>query len=363
MRIAFVSEFDASDVRSWSGTPYYMKKVYEKLFDKVECIQTPFYHQMRGTAESRLKEIGGFVSDRLKDSDADIVVCQGTSAIPFLDCIKPIVYWHDSTWFALSRKDFRTFCRTSPDLKSWDEKALNNCSLAVFASDWVARGVLKNYKILPSKVYVLPFGGNFEDDRTVDRIKDFLEMRPRDCCNLTFIGVDWNKKGLPLAVELTEHLNEQLVLKSRLTIIGCNPPHPSIRNSSFVTLEGFLDKRNPRAVRRFKDILGETHFLVHPASFECFGCALVEANSFGIPVIATNVEGIPTIVRNDTNGKLFSHDNFVEGAADFIQANISHFTERYCALSLSSFNEYKMRLSWDVNGAKFKDLICKLAKS
>ncbi|MHC4750619.1 MAG: glycosyltransferase family 4 protein, partial [Planctomycetota bacterium] len=335
----------------------------EKLFDEVECIQTPFYHKIKGPLENRLREIGRFVSNQVKDSDADIVVCQGTSAIPFLDCVKPIIYWHDSTWFALSKKDFKTFSRTSPHLRNWDEKALNNCSLAIFASDWVAQGVLKNYKIPPSKVYVLPFGSNFEDDRTVDSIKDFLKIRSRDCCNLTFIGVDWNRKGLPLAVELTEHLNKQPILKSKLRIIGCNPIHPLIRNSTFVTVEGFLDKKNSITVKRFKKILRETHFLIHPASFECFGCALVEANSFGIPIIGTNVGGLPTIVRNDINGKLFSRNNFVESATCFIQTNISNFNEMYCKLSLSSFNEYKTRLSWDVNGTKLKEIVSKLVKS
>ena len=363
MKIVFVSEFDSSDIKSWSGTPYYMKKLYEKIFDEVECIQTPFYHKIKGSPENRLREIGRFVSNRVKNSDADIVVCQGNSAIPFLDCVEPIVYWHDSTWYALSKKDFKTFSRTSPHLKNWDQEALNNCSLAIFASDWVAEGVLKNYEIPPSKVYVLPFGSNFDNDRTVDSIKDFLKIRNRDCCNLAFIGVDWNKKGLPLAVELTEYLNKQLGLKSRLRIIGCNPTHTLIRNCPFVTFEGFLDKGNSVTLNRFKRILRETHFLVHPALFECFGCSLVEANSFGIPVIGTKVGGIPTIVRNDINGKLFSRNNFVESGARYVQTNFSNFNEMYCQLSLSSFNEYKTRLSWHVNGAKFKDIVSKLVKS
>jgi glycosyltransferase involved in cell wall biosynthesis len=363
MKIVFVSEFDVSDIRSWSGTPYYMKKLYEKVFDEVECIQTPFYHKIKASPENRLREIGRFVSNRVKNSDADMVVCQGNSAIPFLDCEEPIVYWHDSTWYALSKKDFKTFSRTSPHLKNWDQEALNNCSLAIFASDWAAEGVLENYKILPSKVCVLPFGSNFEDGRTVDSIKDFLKVRHGDCCNLAFIGVNWNRKGLPLAIELTEYLNKQLGLKSRLRIIGCNPIHPVIRNSPFVTFEGFLGKENSVTLDRFKRILRETHFLVHPALFECFGCALVEANSFGIPIIATNVGGIPTIVRNDINGKIFSRNNFVESAARFVRTNFSNYNEMYRQLSLSSFNEYKTRLSWRVNGAKFKDIVSKLVKS
>ena len=41
-----------------------------------------------------------------------------------------------------------------------------------------------------------------------------------------------------------------------------------------------------------------SHFLSHPADFECFGIALTEANTFGIPVIAIKKHRPKIIIRD-----------------------------------------------------------------
>jgi len=101
MRIAFVTEHDPGDPNAWSGTPHGMLNGLRQAFERVEIVAVPYYDALQGSLDARLRQVGGIASKHVRESDVDVAICQGASAIPYLDVSVPTVYWHDSRWAAL----------------------------------------------------------------------------------------------------------------------------------------------------------------------------------------------------------------------------------------------------------------------
>jgi glycosyltransferase involved in cell wall biosynthesis len=306
-------------------------------------------------ALKNLKESGHIVGKRLKSLKVDIVFCQGTSMIPFLETDKPIVAWHDSTWDCLLQLDFDEFKSCHPLLHDWDQMVLDRSSLVIFAADWLRDAALARYDVAPEKIAVVPFGANLEP-RNADATERAIRTRATRPCQLTFLGIDWIRKGLPAAYSLMDRLNRD-GLPTTLTIIGNDQITDGksdsaillglrLRGDKRVRIEGFLDKSRRTDRARLNEILATTHFLVHPAEFECFGIALAEANAYGVPVLAIDQFGPRSIVRDGLNGRLFNPQTFVKGAAQFIQESLTAGT--YQSLAQSAFREYQTRLNWTV---------------
>jgi glycosyltransferase involved in cell wall biosynthesis len=181
-----------------------------------------------------------------------------------------------------------------------------------------------------------------------------IARRPRDRCNLLFVGIGWQRKGGDVAVEVARLLNER-GLSTQLTLLGSDAPQDL---PGFVNRLGFIDKKTPQGREQFNEVFGSSHFLLLPARAEAFGVVLCEAGSFGVPCIATRTGGIPTIVRNGENGMLFATDD-PSRMADSIQ-NLFRDSRRYDAMAQSSFAEYRARLNWNVAGRTVKELLTSL---
>lgn len=235
---------------------------------------------------------------------------------------------------------FEEFKSEYPLLYDWDCKVLKKCNLLVYASDWVREQTIVHYGVPPRKIRVIPFGANIEPI-SPKAAEGFINHRSQTPCQLTFLGIDWKRKGLPLVYEVLKNLNENGI-KAKLNVIGCTVETVGLKRrikhytryrpfselDSFkikfhgdknVNQLGFLSKNNPSHYRQLAKILKQSHFLLHPAVFECFGIALVEANAFGVPVIATHNHGPKTIIKNGTNGYLFERKEFVEQSSNIIK--------------------------------------------
>src|SRR5262245_29654001 len=366
MRIAFAAEHPRSQ-GSFSGTPYHMSKALAAEAEYFQYIECPSYDLRRVISGSGWGQeaAGQFLSDRVRDIDVDVIICSGSCMIPFLKTEKRVVLWHDSTWFSLLQEGFESFQSKYPLLYEWDCRTLERCDLIAFAADWVRDQVIQNYGAPAKKIHLLPFGANIEPVSLRD-VSESIAARNSTPCRLTFLGKDWARKGLPLAYKLMSTLKMN-GLNCELAVIGCHVPEvgvqrrlkhylgwPFHRQEKFriqycqdktVRKFGFLSKDEQSQYRLLIKILRGTHFLLHPASFECFGIALVEANAFGVPVLATNNHGPRSIIRNGINGYLFERGDYV----GFASKCITHFIndpKSYEALALSSFKEYDTRLNW-----------------
>ncbi|HON06934.1 MAG TPA: glycosyltransferase family 4 protein [Verrucomicrobiota bacterium] len=375
-KIAFLTDYDARNINRWSGTAYFMSTTLEKSGFDVEYIGPlkenfqcyikllDFYYRnfsnkkyLALTEPLRLKSFAKQAQRKLKKINPDIILSPNLWSIAYLKSEKPVVLWADCTFAAMV--DFYPYytnlCRKSlNDGNRAETLNLNNCRLAIFASDWAARSAIEKYGANPEKVKVVPYGANIICNRTRDDILKLIEGRPKRPCKLLFIGKIWSRKGGDIAVDTAIKLN-QLGLETELTLVGSLPG--DVKNlPDFVKPIGFIDKSKPEGKQLIERLFAEAHFLILPSRAEAYGIVFCEANSFAVPCISTNVGGIPTVIKDGVNGKTFPLNASADDYANYLLTIMNNY-DNYKPLALSSFNEYKTRLNWDSAVAKVKSLI------
>lgn len=94
----------------------------------------------------------------------------------------------------------------------------------------------------------------------------------------------------------------------RVLLFGQGPKEDEIRN--LVQLKGLEDKVVFAGFRRdLHRVLPCVDVMVHPASMEGLGVALLQAAACGVPIVAGRAGGIPEIVRPGVNGELVSPED------------------------------------------------------
>lgn len=304
-----------------------------------------------------LNSYGNQVNKKLHSSNADVILCP-ESYVPIAQIKSevPLVIWIDTTLGSLI--NFYSFlCNLCTETKRniffFERAALERCDLIIVTSDWAARFIINTYRISPDKIKVIPRGSNKERTLSAQQVHQAIKHRKQDCCTLTFVGVDWARKGGDIAVAVAARLNQR-GLPTQLQIIGCNPDTGD--SGKYINFLGFLDRSNPEDMALFESALLQSHFLILPARAEHCAIALSEANSYGVPCLTTDVGGIPTIVQGGRNGRTFSEDDTIDDYCDYVMQYISD-PSAYQELATSSLQEFETRLSWNVTQEKARKLI------
>ncbi len=216
MRIAYATTYDASDVRHWSGTGYYIAKALEQQGIDVrcagplaECAGWPIrakqlYYKLvarKGYQCQRepkvLRSYADQVARSLRQSPgADAIVSPGTAPIAYLKSDKPIVFWADAAYAGMVGfyPGWSNLCRESiAKGNAMEQAALSNCRLAIYASDWAAKTAIDHYDVDPAKVKVVPFGANVACDRGRDDVP--RHRRPPSAPSLP-AGCCWASTGI-----------------------------------------------------------------------------------------------------------------------------------------------------------------------
>ena len=368
MKAAYVTTYDSSDVRAWSGLGYYISRCLELAGITIERIG-PLERCVPALARARQLEAKlrgrGYPLDRdprvaeayaaqvarqLDSMPCDIVFSTGTIPIARLDSPHPIAFWADATFAAM--------LRLYPDYRSLSKRAVRNgmelevrglarASIAFFASEWAARSAVEDCGADPARVEVLPFGANMPIDHDRDALLEVVRRRPTDRCRLLWVGVDWARKGGDRALEIAQVLNDRR-LPTELHLVGCEPPRDL---PPWVHAHGFVDKASDAGVTYLRRLYESTHVLVHPATAECFGVVFCEAAAHGVLSAASRVGGIPSAVREGITGALFDPAASAEEYADYVY-DLLVDRRRYEAMAVQAFDEYRRALSWDAQAKR-----------
>lgn len=373
MKLAFVTTYNAQNISNWSGTPYFMARAFINAGIEVEFIgeleslhEYSFFSRVKESVfNRRLKgKLGQFiqdyepgylrhyarqVSEKLKNSDADIVFSPGAIPIAYLDTDKPVVMWSDAT-FAVMHNYYDGFTNFSlPTIFSchrYERNVVKRLSLAIFSSAWAAESAIKYYGAKREKTKVVPYGANIRSDKSREAIVEFNKKKSAAVLKLLFVGREWVRKGGPVAVRIAIELNN-MNIKTELAIVGCNPPE-SASFPDFIRVHGFIDKSKKEGNDLIDSLYSESHFFVLPTVADCTPIVFSEANSYGLPVITTNTGGIPSIIRNDINGKMFDLNADPAEYARYIKDHFTDF-EKYSQFSERSFDEYAEVLNWNAS--------------
>lgn len=373
INIAFLTCDDPNDKRSWSGSIYYMSKALQEhcgdlihlgpmntnleiitgLFDRISYLTTgKIYDQYSSVILA--KRFSKIVSKKLEGKSIDLIFAPAASReIAFLDTEIPIVHVSDTT-FALIN-DYYPDASKLLDLSIKEgniieEAAIKKANLALYPSKWASNSAIKDYNADKSKVKVLPFGANIDDIPDEGTI---MKKKKSDKCILLFLGVDWERKGGPIAFETLLEL-EKLGINAELIICGCIPPDEYSHKR--MEIIPFLDKNDSNQRQELNKLLLKSDFLLLPTRSEAYGIVFCEANSFGLPVITTKTGGVPGVIDEGKNGFMLPMDATGFDYAKII-AQIYLNDELYYNLVRTSRETFEEKLNWDVWAKNVRNLI------
>lgn len=376
LRIALVSDQDASDPRAWSGILYQLAQALSaagvslsliNIFPWLPSIlQQSILINHQHAADSMWHCVSPFASQQLSARLAyqlqlepvDLILAHGAMAIAELETELPLIYWEDmpSTLFTQHYRRYQAGDQAT--LMAWqtlEDRAFSRVDHLVLASDWSVQHLISERGVPADKISHIPFGANLMQTPTQSQVENWVQARPQDRCELIFIGKEWQRKGGPLCVEITQQLN-QSGLPTRLTVIGCTPDLPA--SDAFRCL-GLIDKSSATDQQEWNEALSQSHFLLMPSIAEGFGIAFAEASAYGVPSLARRVGGVPSAIVPDQNGCLFDP---LAPAADYVGVIQALFADRaaYLGLSQRSRERFEQRLNWPVIAQEWQTLFTRL---
>ena len=376
MKVAFVTDKDPLDVHAWSGSIYHMYhslcqtgidiKPVGNLVNRYRPLNLlkklvylsmgAEYHWYRDHLVVR--SFGAQVERRLELIDHDIIFSPGTVPIARLSTEKPIVIWTDATFAQMVDfyPEFSALAReTIIQGEQLERSALSKCLLAIYTSDWAAQSAHDDYGVTRKRIAVVPFGANVLIKHSESEIAFFIERRIGSICKLLFIGVDWQRKGGELAVEIVRSLND-LGVKSELHVVGCHAPDGL---PDYVKSHGFVSKRSDCGLKLLDELYQTATFVVLPTQADCVPVVLAEATAYGLPILSTAVGGVSTVVEDKVNGRIFP---VTASATEYCEYIISllRSPDRYRQTSFAALHRYHKMLNWKAAGERVRVLLTEL---
>ncbi|RVT99806.1 glycosyltransferase [Mucilaginibacter limnophilus] len=374
MNISYITTYNAEDVHQWSGLGYYIASALRQQKADLDMvgdinIQVPKYYDFKSKIYGRLgkrflpereprlvKQAARQAESRIKLS-TDIIFSPSTIPLAYIKSNRPKVFYTDATFAGMI--DYYPFLTNicAESIRHGNEveqAALDSCSLAFYSSDWAARSAVENYNVNPAKVKVMPFGANVDDSRVLSDIRAIVHKRDTTTCHLLFLGVEWERKGGNIAVEVARLLNEN-GLPTVLHVAGI-PANVLHNKPLYIIDHGFISKHTVEGANKLCNLFNQCHFLLLPTRADCTPVVFPEANSFGMPCITTNTGGISSVIKDDINGKMFTLQTNAAEYAAYIHNQFLNYNA-YQQLCLSSFNEYDTRLNWNASGCAIMDLL------
>ena len=138
---------------------------------------------------------------------------------------------------------------------------------------------------------------------------------PRDARVLLAVSRLTEQKGIDVAIRALAALPSDMVL----VVLGDGPERAALKR---LALELGLEQR-VFLLGRVPDVaswLRRTSVFVHPARWEGFGLAVLEAMLAGLPVVASNVSSLPELVLDGETGVLVAPDDASALARGITQA-------------------------------------------
>jgi glycosyltransferase involved in cell wall biosynthesis len=372
LKIAFVAPPGGLKRSTWSGIPYHMKRaLQEHCGDVVEIAPEPSLGELLGKARDRVsrklrgrgraythtpalaRRWGRSLAKQLP-RDADVVFAPaGSTSLAFLDADIPIVYTSDTTFHLISEY-YPEFSDLPRSYVAWgneiEQRALDRSALALYPSEWAAASARDDYGASPEKVFAFPYGANL--DRAPDPAA-IPASKASSHCTVTFLGVDWERKGGPIAYDAVRTMRE-MGIDARFEVIGCSPPRGF--DAPWMSVTERIDKGTPAGAEELSARLLGSSFLLLPTRRECYGIVFCEASAHGTPSIATATGGVAGAVQDDENGFLLSPEAPAKDYA-VLMAELFTARERYGPLVSRTRRAFDVRLNWDAWARKVEGLM------
>lgn len=369
MKIAYVSDLDARNVRSWSGSTWHMWNGLAEAGADVELI-TPLnvprkrwyaavkhlWQALGKTYSHRgeprvLRALAAQVQAGLRDLHGapDVIFSCGKPPIAALETPIPMVFADDGSVPAITRLYpgmGRLTRRCVRQMLAAERGLLARVLMGTYASEWAADAARKAYPESASRVDSVPWGANIECRRTDADIETFIAARRSSgVFRVFFSGVDWKRKRGDLVVDACR-LARARGTPVELDLAGCRPPEPL---PDFVRVHGFISKSTAEGRKKIDRLYETADVLFVPSRAEAYGVVFAEAGSFGVPSLSTAVGGISSVVRDGVNGRLLPLQAGPEEYADILFEGWRG-PERWATMARRSYRHYREHLTWKAFG-------------
>jgi glycosyltransferase involved in cell wall biosynthesis len=377
-RIGFVSATAPDDMLAQSGIPWHMANVLSQYCGVVTHfgplrpwvaqplrIASRISHRLSRrlrfidtNSEQLSRAYGRLLGPRVASAAIDWLFAPYSSAeVAHLETDVPIVYYSDAT-FRIMCDYYPGFAGLSRSARragdALEQRAIARATVACFASNWAAESAIRHYGASPDKVSVVPMSANLVDP---PRCESLRFERERDRLRLLFVGVDWERKGGPIAHEAMLALR-RTGIDATLAIVGCEPP--ARFRTAGVSVRGFLSKSDPVQSAALTALFRDADFLIVPTRAEAYGCVFVEAAAFALPSVATNTGGVASAMARGTTGILLSPEAHGDEYAAAI-ADVWTDATRYHALRVAARRAFDEELSWEAWSRRLNQLTAGLS--
>jgi glycosyltransferase involved in cell wall biosynthesis len=366
MKIGFLSRFDPRNIRSWSGTLYFMAQALEGQcggvdflgpddrtstqflvdnFDRLNRISLPLTGRNFVTDHNLLMSrwVARFFERKLARTRYDVLFAPAAAIdIALLRTDVPIVYLSDTTWrdivdYYSDHSNLSGFARRQGE--QVERLAISKARAIIMPSEWAARAASEHYGAPPAWVHQVPFGANLLEPPSRDQA---LDHEVGETLEMLWVGVNWERKGGPIAWEAMKAMHDA-GRRVRLTVVGCQPPeafaHPALETHRF------LDKRKREHRQQLSNLFLRAHFFILPTMADATHIVLSEACAHGVPKLVRDTGGVAGAISHGVNGYILPE---AARGGDYARRILEVVAERgrYAALVEAVRDSYEQRLNW-----------------
>lgn len=371
MKIGYISTQNPyTDKKAWSGSIYKTREAIENAGLEVEWIKISPPGYLIKFFKGLLKLKYGFTqnhpwiykllakfTDWESANKCDVLFfCGGAQIMKYSPIKKDYIYYTDACFCQMVNYYWHNVSDTFFELANKDERwAIQNAMLNIRASDWAKNCAIQFYKDNPRKNFVLEFGANLD---------------PKDICesekyhdgqlNILFSGVNWERKGGDIAVEVVRLLNEKYNVNAKLYIAGIKELPENIEVLDYIINYGFLNKNIPDEYDKYINLIKRSHIFLLPTKAECAGVVFSEASAYGLPIWTHDTGGIGNYVINGVNGYRLRLGSSADDFANKIYQSI--ISEELSILHDGGLKLYSEKLNYGAWSERFKKIFLHLCK-
>lgn len=370
IKVGFINWYSPDDKKALSGTPHKIAELLQVIGCEIQWVQvkTSSLHKIYSSVMRKISKLfpqHNVIAShtvwgaRLQSKTIDRNVVEGcdllfapvaSECLYALETDKPIIYLSDSTFNIMVDYYIK-------GLSQWgisqgnkvEQRAMDRSTSIIVSSDWAKDSVLNDYHQPASKVHVVEFGANIEDNDIIQ-----CSFRYEQHLDLLFLGVDWQRKGGDIAVAACKWLNEHDI-SSTLHVVGIKQLDEKIKSLPYINYIGFLNKNVPEQYDKLVETIAKCHCLLLPTLAECAGIAFCESSANGLPVFSHMTGGVGNYVLNGRNGYLLPLGSTGEDFGKKIKECLENGELE--KMSETARDVYREKLNWRVWSEKVEQII------
>ncbi len=300
---------------------------------------------------ARLRRIGVRVDAEIEALTSrgrvpDAVLSFGTLTQAYGRWQGPRVIWSDCTlesmigyfpgFTGLSKRALR-------HARDAERRAFDRAAVLAFPTTWAAESVIRDYRVEPARVHLLPFGPSL--DVPSSQVELIRRARERDIepWRLLWIGAEWTRKGGPMALETAEALGRR-GHRVQLTLVGEPPPTQAALPPN-VRVVGRIARGTPEGLAMLRSAYESHHVLLLPTKADCAPIVMRDAMAFAMPMVVSATGGVPSMLDDGIEGRRVPIDAEPAQWAEAVESILLD-ASRFATFQRSSRARHEREWNW-----------------